>query len=84
MVVFAFAHAALPPGGTLIVFDAMIDDDRRKNTMGLLMSLNLLNAPPGSFASPGADCRAWMKEAGFKGSRIEPLVGPDSMIVGIK
>jgi hypothetical protein len=80
----AKAHAALPSGGALIVFDAMIDDQRRTNAMGLLMSLNMLIETPGGFDYTGADCRAWMKEAGFKETRIEPLVGPDSMVVGIK
>ncbi len=80
----AKAYAALPPGGALIVFDAIIDDARRSNAMGLLMSLNMLIETPGGFDYTGADCRAWMKEAGFKETRIEPLVGPDSMVVGIK
>jgi hypothetical protein len=80
----AKAHAALPAGGALIVFDAMIDDERRTNAMGLLMSLNMLIETPGGFDYTSADCRGWMKEAGFRETRVEPLVGPDSMVVGIK
>ena len=80
----AKAHAALPAGGALIVFDAVIDDERRKNAMGLLMSLNMLIETPGGFDYTGADCRGWMKDAGFKETRVEHLVGPDSMVVGIK
>jgi len=39
----ATAHAALPDGGALLVYDIIIiDDDRRANAMGLLMSLNML------------------------------------------
>jgi hypothetical protein len=80
----AKAFAALPKGGALIVYDAIIDDDRRKNAFGLLMSLNMLIETPGGFDYTGADCSAWMREAGFTAIRIEPLVGPDSMVVGIK
>jgi hypothetical protein len=77
------AYAALPMGGALIVFDAIIDDDRRENAFGLLMSLNMLIEDHG-FDYTGADCRSWMAEVGFSDSYVEHLVGPDSMVVGIK
>jgi hypothetical protein len=35
------AYAALPKGGALIVFEALIDDERQQNAFGLLMSLNM-------------------------------------------
>ena len=78
------AFDALPVGGALIVYEAIIDDDRSKNAFGLLMSLNMLIETPGGFDYTGADCSGWMKEAGFSSTRVEPLVGPDSMVVGIK
>ncbi len=78
------AYEALPAGGAFIVYEAIIDDDRRKNVFGLLMSLNMLIETPGGFDYSGADCTGWMKEAGFKETRVEHLVGPDSMVVGIK
>jgi hypothetical protein len=78
------AFDALPVGGALIVYEAIIDDDRSKNTFGLLMSLNMLIETPGGFDYTGADCSAWMTEAGFSATRVEPLVGPDSMVIGIK
>jgi hypothetical protein len=80
----AKAYDALPEGGALIVYEAIIDDDRRENAFGLLMSLNMLIETPGGFDYTGADCRAWMQEAGFRESYVEHLVGPDSMVVGIK
>ena len=60
----AKAHAALPPGGALIVYDMMIDDERRRNAAGLLMSLNMLIETREGFDYTGADCMSWMKEAG--------------------
>ncbi|MBZ5651597.1 MAG: methyltransferase [Acidobacteriia bacterium] len=78
------AFAAIPPGGALIVYDSIIDDDRCKNAFGLLMSLNMLIETPGGFDYTGADCMGWMKEAGFRETRVEHLAGPDSMVVGIK
>jgi hypothetical protein len=78
------AYDALPAGGALIVYEALIDDDRRRNTFGLLMSLNMLIETPGGFDYTGADCSEWMREAGFRQTRVEHLVGPDSMVIGIK
>lgn len=78
------AHAALPPGGAVVVYDAIIDDDRKENAFGLMMSLNMLIETPGGFDYTGEDCILWMKEAGFRQCRVVHLTGPDSMVVGIK
>ncbi len=78
------AYEALPEGGALIVFDAVIDDDRRENALGLLASLNMLIETTGGSEYTGAECTSWVREAGFGETRVEHLVGPDSMIVGIK
>jgi hypothetical protein len=48
------------------------------------MSLNMLIETPGGFDYTGADCQAWMDETGFSDTYVEPLLGPDSMVVGIK
>lgn len=78
------AYAAVPQGGALIVFEAIIDDDRSKNAFGLMMSLNMLIETPGGFDYSGRDCQDWMRDAGFRETRVEHLAGPDSMVVGIK
>jgi len=78
------AYEALPDGGAYIVYESIIDDDRSVSAFGLLMSLNMLIETGGGFDYTGADCAGWMKEAGFKETRVEHLVGPDSMVIGIK
>jgi hypothetical protein len=78
------AYEAIPTGGALVVYEAIIDDDRSKNAFGLLMSLNMLIETPGGFDYSAADCIGWMKEAGFHSTRVEHLVGPNSMVVAIK
>jgi hypothetical protein len=80
----AKAHAALPAGGALIIHESLIDDERRRNTFGLLMSLNMLIETPGGFDFTGADCCRWLREAGFREAYVEQLAGPDAMVVGIK
>ena len=77
-------YDALPAGGAVIVYDALIDDERRSNAYALLMSLNMLIETPAGADYTGADCQAWMSAAGFRHSYVEPLVGPESIIVGLK
>ena len=84
LVLLRRAHDALPEGGALIVYEAIIDDERRANAFGLLMSLNMLIETPGGFDFTGADCRGWMDQVGFRDTYVEALAGPDSMVVGFK
>ncbi|MCW5979942.1 MAG: methyltransferase [Bryobacteraceae bacterium] len=78
------AYDALPAGGAMIIYEALIDDDRSANAFGLLMSLNMLIETPDGFDYTGADCCGWLKEAGFREARVQHLEGPDSMVIGIK
>ncbi len=78
------AYDALPASGAFVIYEALIDDDRSKNAFGLLMSLNMLIETPGGFDYTGADCRGWLKEAGFRETSVKHLAGPDSMVVAIK
>jgi hypothetical protein len=80
----AKVYAALPDRGAVLVFDAVIDNERRSNTFGLLMSLNMLIETSGGFDYTGADCQQWMREVGFGATYVEHLAGPESMVVGIK
>jgi O-methyltransferase involved in polyketide biosynthesis len=78
------AHEALPAGGRLIVYETLIDDERRENAIGLLMSLTMLLETTDGFDYTAAECQEWMREAGFSATRVEHLVGPHSMVVATK
>jgi len=78
------AYAALPEGGVFIAIENLIDDARRENLFGLLMSLNMLIELGDGFDYTGADFRAWCSEAGFKRFEIIPLAGPTSAAVAYK
>lgn len=78
------AYGALPPRGALIIHEALIDDARKQNAFGLLMSLNMLIETHGGFDFTGADCRKWIKDVGFKRTQVVRLAGPDGMVVGFK
>ena len=72
------AFEALPAGGLFIVVENLIDDARRQNDFGLLMSLNMLIEFGDAFDYTGADFRGWCLEAGFRTVDVLPLGGPAS------
>jgi ubiquinone/menaquinone biosynthesis C-methylase UbiE len=78
------AYRALRPSGALVVYEQLIDDERRLNATALLSSLQMLLGSTGGFNFTGADCIGWMQETGFHDIRIEPLTAEQSMIVGIR
>jgi SAM-dependent methyltransferase len=78
------AYAALPEGGALIVYESIIDNERRENAFGLLMSLNMLIETPAGFDYTCADCEGWLREVGFRETSFQPLAGPDGMVIAIK
>jgi len=78
------AYDALPAGGAFIVIEALIDDSRRENAFGLMMSLNMLIEFGEAFDYSGADFDGWCKEAGFKRTEVIHLAGPASAGVAYK
>lgn len=78
------AYDALPEGGAFIVIENVIDDARRENAFGLLMSLNMLIECGDGFDYTAADFREWCTEAGFSRFEIIPLAGPTSAAVAYK
>ncbi len=78
------AFDALPDGGALVAIENIIDDERRENAFGLLMSLNMLIEFGDAFDFTGADFRSWCLEAGFKRCEILPLGGPASAAIAYK
>jgi hypothetical protein len=78
------AYDALPPGGALVAIEALIDDARRENVQGLLMSLNMLIEFGDAFDYSGADFKQWCSEVGFKRFEVIHLAGPSSAAVAYK
>jgi precorrin-6B methylase 2 len=77
------AFAAINAGGALIVYDAMIDDERTK-VMGFMSSLNIMLETWLGFESTVGQSAAWLREAGFVDIQVEPLFGPTTMVWGTK
>ena len=78
------AYDALPSGGALVAIEALIDDARRENVQGLLMSLNMLIEFGDAFDYSGADFRKWCGEVGFKRFEVIHLAGPSSAAIAYK
>jgi hypothetical protein len=78
------AYDALPPDGALIAIEALIDDARRENAFGLLMSLNMLIEFGDAFDFTGEDFRRWCSEAGFRRFEVIHLAGPSSAAIAYK
>ncbi|MEX2252797.1 MAG: methyltransferase [Thermoleophilaceae bacterium] len=78
------AYAALSEGGAFIVVENLIDDARRENAFGLMMSLNMLIEFGDAFDYTGSDFADWCGEAGFRDVEILPLTGPASAGIAYK
>lgn len=80
----AKAYRALPEGGAFVAIENIIDDERRQNVFGLLMSLNMLIEFGEAFDFTGTDFRQWCLNAGFSRCEIMPLAGPASAAIAYK
>ena len=78
------AYDALPPDGAFIVIENLIDDERRENVFGLMMSLNMLIEFGDAFDYTGADFRGWCTDVGFRSVEVLPLAGPASAGIAYK
>lgn len=78
------AYEALPKGGALVVIENIIDEERRENAFGLMMSLNMLIETAEGFDFTASDFNRWASEVGFKTTFLMPLTGPASAAIAIK
>lgn len=78
------AYDALPVGGTFIAIENVIDNERRQNAFGLMMSLNMLIETAEGFDYTFDDFNKWAKQVGFKSTSIMPLAGPSSAALAYK
>jgi len=77
----AAAYDALPPGGAFVALESLIDDARRENVFGLLMSLHMMMEFGDAFDFTFAEFETWCREAGFVRCERIHLAGP--MYAGI-
>ncbi|MFC4499204.1 MULTISPECIES: methyltransferase [Streptomyces] len=79
----AQAYARIPVGGAVIVYDPMIDDERRVADNLLLSLTMMLQSPAGNEYTP-SECRGWMEEAGLEIEDVFSLPAHVTAVVGRK
>jgi len=79
--ILASVSDAVNPGGRVIVYGTMIDEERREAELPLLMSLNMLVETPNGFDYTPSQCIDWLHEAGFEGGEARDLPGPETMVL---
>ena len=84
MQLISAAYDAVPDGGAFIAVESLIDDARRENVFGLMMSLNMLVEFGDAFDYTGSDFAGWCREIGFREVHILPLGGPTSAAIAYK
>ena len=78
------AYNSLPKGGAFVCIENIIDNDRRKNAFGLMMSLNMMIESKGGFDFTFNDFEGWAKQTGFSKAELLPLAGPSSAAIAYK
>ena len=78
------AYDALPDGGAFVAIENVIDNERRQNVFGLMMSLNMLIGTTDGFDYTFADLQRWSAAAGFNRTALIPVAGPTSAAVAYK
>ena len=78
------AFEALPDGGAFVAIESIIDDERKQNAFGMMMSLNMLIETGTGFDYTFADFNKWAQIAGFKSTVLLPLAGPSSAAIAYK
>ncbi len=78
------AYDALPTGGAFIAIENIIDNERKQNAFGMMMSLNMLIETADGFDYTFADFEKWAKQVGFKSIALLPLTGPTSAAIAYK
>ena len=78
------AYDALPDGGAFVVIENIIDNERKNNVFGLMMSLNMLIETGTGFDFTFDDFNKWTKIIGFKSTTLLPLAGPTIAAIAYK
>lgn len=84
LVLIQKAYDALPQGGAFVVIESIIDDERKENVFGMMMSLNMLIETGNGYNFSFADFNKWTKGIGFKSTALLPLSGPTSAAIAYK
>ena len=75
-------HAALRPGGRVVIQEFVLDDDKTGPRHSALFALNMLVWTRGGSTYSGAEYHDWLRRSGFVEAKTMRLPGPADLIVG--
>lgn len=78
------AYNALPKGGAFVVIEHLIDNERRTNSFGLTMSLNMLIEFGDAFDYTAQEFEGWCRAVGFQRFETIPLTPVASAAIAYK
>lgn len=78
--IFRKFRRAIKPGGTLVVNDFILSDDRTGHPFAMLFASQMLLATEGGFTWRQSDYRKWLGEAGFASADIVPTPTPSTLV----
>lgn len=78
------AHAALRPGGRLLIAEYVPNDDRSGPPMPMMFGLNMLLQTEAGAVFTLREYRKWLKAAGFRKIATVPVPPPTTVIVAAK
>jgi hypothetical protein len=78
------AYETIPAGGAFVAIENIIDEDRKQNVFGLMMSLNMLIETGKGFDYTFSDFNKWANDVGFKSTSLISLAGPSSAAIAYK
>jgi precorrin-6B methylase 2 len=78
------AHAALAPGGTVVVAEVLVDEDRTGPAMPLLFAVNMLVTTDIGDTYSLSEITAWLDDAGYRNVRTLDVPGSSPLILADK
>lgn len=78
--IFRKFRKALKPGGTLLINDFVLNDERMGHPFAMMFASQMLLVSKGGNAWRETDYRAWLKEAGFNSVEFMPTPTPATVV----
>jgi ubiquinone/menaquinone biosynthesis C-methylase UbiE len=80
LAIFHKFRRALKPGGTLVINDFILSDERTGHPFAMMFASEMLLMTKEGFTYRQSDYRAWLGDAGFKSVNVMPTGTPSTLV----